>query len=134
MHKVKPTDTIEKLCLQYGVNKDVIRMANDFLGEEIYMFKELKIPFTYGPIYEEPTAKEESDESKKHAAMKMLSNILKDNYRCQKNFDKEARYYLEANNYNIDKAISEFEADLEFEKKVIKDNRSYKKKRRAHAH
>lgn len=48
IHQVKPNDTIEKLCLQYGVNKDVIRMANEFSGEEIYMFRELKIPYTYG--------------------------------------------------------------------------------------
>lgn len=52
IHEVKPTDTIERLCIQYNVNKDVIRKANDFTGEEIYMFKQLRIPFTRGKLYE----------------------------------------------------------------------------------
>ena len=104
-------------------------MANDFLGEEIYMFKTLKIPYTFGPIYEIQPVPEESEEAKKFETIKVLSNLLKDNYRCQKNFDKEAKYYLESNGYNIDKAISEFEVDLEFEKRVVKENNAYKKKK-----
>ena len=64
VHKVGPNDTIEKVWIMYGVSKDIIRMANDFLGEEIYMFKELKIPYTYGRIYE-PQKEKESDEETK---------------------------------------------------------------------
>jgi len=34
---------------------------------------------------------------------------------------------LEMNDYNLSKAITEFEADLEFEKQVVKQNREFKK-------
>lgn len=130
IHNVKPTDTIERLCLQYNVNKDVIRMANDFLGEEIYMFKTLKIPYTYGKMYESVHNAETDEQAKKRFAIDTLNRILQESYKKQSDYAKEARYYLEMNNYILDKAISEFEADMEFEKQVVKENRAFKQRKR----
>lgn len=130
IHHVQPNDTIGKLCLQYNVNKDVIRMANDFLGEEIYQFKTLKIPYTYGKMYESLYGSEDTEETKKKFAIEMMSRTLKETYKNQKDFEKESRYYLEMNGYDLEKAMSEFEADLEFEKQVLKENKEYKKKKR----
>lgn len=130
IHHVKPNDTIGKLCLQYNVNKDVIRLANDFTGEEIYMFKTLKIPYTYGKMYESLYKEENEEEAKKRFAVDALSKIMEHSNKRQKNFDKEAKYYLEMNNYILDKAIAEFEADLEFEKEVVKENKKYKQKKK----
>lgn len=130
IHVVKPNDTIERLCLQYNVNKDVIRMANDFMGEEIYMFKTLKIPYTYGKMYESVHNEEADEESKKRFAVDTLNRILQESYKKQADYAKEAKYYLEMNNYILDKAISEFEADMEFEKQVVKENRAYKQRKR----
>ena len=59
VHEVQPDDTIERLCIQYNVNKDVIRKANEFSGEEIYMFKTLKIPRTRGKLYDTMNQTEE---------------------------------------------------------------------------
>lgn len=44
IHKVSPNDTLDRLCIIYNVSKDAIRKANDFLGDEIYMKRELIIP------------------------------------------------------------------------------------------
>ena len=44
MHKVKIFDTLGSISLKYDISKDLIRQANDFTGEEVFMFKELKIP------------------------------------------------------------------------------------------
>lgn len=76
IHQVKPNDTIEKLCIQYNVNKDVIRMANDFLGEEIYMFKTLKIPYTYGKMYQSFSSPEDDEKLKRQFAVDALAGII----------------------------------------------------------
>jgi LysM repeat protein len=44
IHKVAETDTLDGVCLRYDVSKDMIRRANEFSGDEIYMKKELIIP------------------------------------------------------------------------------------------
>jgi LysM repeat protein len=46
VHAVTPNDSLNILALRYNVNKDLIRMANDFSGDDIYYMKELIIPFT----------------------------------------------------------------------------------------
>mgnify|MGYP000882114632 FL=1 len=45
-YDVQLDDTLERICLQFDVSKDIIRQANQFTGEEIYMFKRLKVPLT----------------------------------------------------------------------------------------
>ena len=104
-------------------------MANDFLGEEIYMFKELKIPFTFGKVYES-FVEPDDEATKRQFAIEFMSNTLKQAYPGQKEYKKEAKYYLEMNNYNLDKALTEFEADLEFEKKVVKENKDHNRRKR----
>lgn len=44
IHKVNPSETLDRICLIYNIPKDAIRKANDFTGDEIYMKKELIIP------------------------------------------------------------------------------------------
>jgi LysM repeat protein len=44
IHKVNPNDTLDRISIIYNVPKDAIRKANDFIGDEIYMKKELIIP------------------------------------------------------------------------------------------
>jgi hypothetical protein len=67
IHKVKIFDTLGSISLLYDVSKDLIRAANDFTGEEVFMFKELKIPNTMGPMHNEIThdpVKEELEKRK----------------------------------------------------------------------
>lgn len=51
IHKVQPSDTLDRLSIVYDVNKDAIRKANGFTGDEIFMKKELIIPHAAGPIF-----------------------------------------------------------------------------------
>lgn len=46
IHKITPNDTLDRICLMFDKSKDVIRKANGFTGDEIYMKKELIIPMT----------------------------------------------------------------------------------------
>lgn len=50
------------------------------------------------------------------------SEIITEN---NENFDSEVRYYLEMNNYDMAKAMEEYEQDMNFEKDMIKDNKIY---------
>jgi LysM repeat protein len=102
IHEVKHDDTIGKLCIIYNVNKDIIRMANDFMGEEIYMFKSLKIPYTYGPMYKSHNTNKSEEEIKKEFAIDALDKILRETHKGkQADYIKEAKFYLEMNDYNL---------------------------------
>ena len=39
IHKVSPNDTLDGISIRYDINKDLIRRANQFTGDEIYMKK-----------------------------------------------------------------------------------------------
>ena len=51
VHEVGYSDTLDGLCIKYGVSRDIIRWANAFSGEEIYQFKQLLIPRSKGAMY-----------------------------------------------------------------------------------
>ena len=51
IHKVNPNATLDRISIIYNVPKDAIRKANEFIGDEIYMKKELIIPGSYGPVF-----------------------------------------------------------------------------------
>lgn len=129
MHNVKASDTLDRISIQYDVNKDAIKMANGFMGEEVYMFKVLKIPFTYGEVYHVPPDKDEEEE-KKQWAKEQMHQLIRDSNRNNQNYESEVRFYLELNNYDMDKAMREYEEDMKFEKKVISDNKVYNQKKR----
>eukprot|EP00343_Euplotes_focardii_P003684 CAMPEP_0205813942 /NCGR_PEP_ID=MMETSP0205-20121125/18800_1 /ASSEMBLY_ACC=CAM_ASM_000278 /TAXON_ID=36767 /ORGANISM="Euplotes focardii, Strain TN1" /LENGTH=102 /DNA_ID=CAMNT_0053096933 /DNA_START=376 /DNA_END=681 /DNA_ORIENTATION=- len=101
-------------------------MANGFLGEEIYMFKTLKVPFTYGEIYHVPPEKDQHDK-KKQWAKDQFHQVIRDTNRNNGNYDSEVKYYLEMNGYDMEKAMKEYEKDMKFEKKVSVDNKKYVK-------
>ncbi len=46
IHKVQITDTLDGVSIRYNVRKDLIQRVNEFSGDEIYMKKELIIPYT----------------------------------------------------------------------------------------
>ncbi len=61
-----------------------------------------------------------------------MSQTLKEKYRDQKTYEAEARYYLEITNYDLRKALDEFEEDMKFEKeneKKIKQIEAQNKKK-----
>jgi hypothetical protein len=38
-------ETLDGISIRYNISKDLIRKANSFSGDEIFMFKHLIIPF-----------------------------------------------------------------------------------------
>lgn len=44
VHKVNPSETLDRVSIIYNVPKDAIRRANGFTGDDIYWKKELIIP------------------------------------------------------------------------------------------
>ena len=102
------------LSLRYNVSMQLIRMANEFTGDEIFMKKELVIPFTTGMVYKD--IKPETEEQRRKICIDMLNKLfLERNRSNQRDYSAEARYYLEVTDYNLDKALAEYEADMKFE-------------------
>ena len=66
---------------------------------------------------------------KKKWKQSIMNDMLMTQYKTQKDFLAEAKYYLETANYNLTAAINEFEADLAFEKEVERQERKSKKKK-----
>ncbi len=48
IYPVQIGDTIEGVSIKFDVSKDAIRIANNFYGDEIWMKKELRIPYAKG--------------------------------------------------------------------------------------
>jgi len=47
IHKINHgNETLEGISIRYNVRKDLIQRANEFSGDEIFMFKELIIPYS----------------------------------------------------------------------------------------
>lgn len=38
------SDTLNKICMHYNVNKGMVQNINDIRGDEIYMLREILIP------------------------------------------------------------------------------------------
>ncbi|CDW81247.1 UNKNOWN [Stylonychia lemnae] len=137
LHKVSPNDTLERICLIYNKSKNAIRKANDFMGDEIYFFKELIIPDCEGPLYENEAPKYTEEQRRKeqiskynflniYSCLEIMSRTLMDKYRDQKSYKAEAQYYLDLTNYDLRKAFDEFDADLKFEQQQRKLNKKKK--------
>jgi hypothetical protein len=88
VHTVTPSDTLEGLALRYRVTPLEIRVANDLPTSNLATMRELRIPTGRGPL-RPPPPKVESRE----AVMRR--------FRVTHGLEEaEARYYLEAAEYN----------------------------------
>jgi LysM repeat protein len=123
IHEVKISDTLERICIQYDVNKDAIKMANGFLGEEVYMYKTLKIPFTYGEVYHVPEDK--NPDVKKEWAKEQMHQVVRDVNRDNGSYESEVKYYLEIHDFDMDKAMRAYQEDMRFEKQAFEENKKY---------
>ncbi len=114
MHQVKENDTLVGISLRYDIAVDLIRMANDFTGDDIYFKKEIIIPYTNGMIYKDklPATEQEQKEGK----IVLMNQALVEKYKDQPTYREEAKYYLEITSYDLEKALDEFEEDMKFEK------------------
>ena len=58
----------------------------------------------------------------------LMNTKLLQQYGEQATYKSEAQYYLEMTEYNLDKALEEFDADLKFEKEQESKNQQFIKK------
>ena len=130
IHKVQPNDTLDRLCILYDVSKDMIRKANQFTGDEIFMKREIIIPHSAGPIFRPGETVPYSEEQRKKDSIEIMAQHLKERFGGQPTFKAEAQYYLEITGYDLKKAIEEFEQDLKFEKEQEQKFKGLKKSKK----
>jgi hypothetical protein len=84
-----------------------------------------------GVIYKnEPLSKEQKEENNKKLALSLMNETLMEkNRRNQKDYLAEAQYYLEISDWDLKKALDEYDADIKFEKGMQKKAGNTKKKR-----
>jgi len=114
IHKIDYSDSLDGLALQYSVSAREIKIFNGLTTDDIYYLKELKIPNpdlqNLHTVSEEVNAEEYRRQQKLHT-MRMV---------MEKDDHKAAKFYLEDNNWDVNKAIDNYKSDLEFEKKYQK--------------
>lgn len=68
-HEIGPNDTLDGICLQYNVSRDVLKRHNKLHNDDIYFMKELTIP---NPKTEKPHCFEDRRQEKVDEVMKKL--------------------------------------------------------------
>lgn len=114
-HEIQPTDTFQGICLTYRITGTKLRQVNMFSGTNLKLApSKLIIPVETHPdgkttidAYHIRKAYYNSKEGKVHAFLAEFFPSLK---------PKEAKYYLEMTDYNLEQAIVEAREDLEWEK------------------
>lgn len=111
VHRVALTDTLMGISLYYNVKVPDIQRANKLISHQIYHKKTLLIPRPDVPI----KPREAPAESAEHAKVRRQKQIK---LFCQMTScdREEAKYYMEACDYHIDKAIKEWKTDGEWAK------------------
>ena len=107
-------DTLEGLSLTYDVPIGKIRQRNNIESDSIYYLKEIVIP---NPKYQRSYTEEEQQYIKMEDFMMHMSFAEKSN--------KTARFYLDENDWDVEKAVKNYREDLEWEKKHNKQMMSF---------
>jgi hypothetical protein len=98
-HIVVPTDTIQGLCLRYRISALQLRQHNNFSGQAFRSKRSLRIPIEPGlPISIQQQA------GNKEIIIQAFMNESGE-------ADREARFYLNGNDWDVNKALEEWRAD-----------------------
>jgi len=113
-HLVAKTDTLAGLSLRYGVKVDDIKQANNLTSQSIFAHKYLLVPNPARmPAPEELSNTVMPKDGKKSIAVERFLVAAK----CDRD---EANYYLEDHDFDVQRALAAFRADLEWEKNAPK--------------
>lgn len=110
-HIVQPTDTFQGICLAYKISATKLRQANLFSGTNLKLApSKLIIPVDKSSIdtYYVRKHQYDSKEGKVHKFLEEFFPSLR---------EKEARFYLDMADYDLDAAIADAREDLQWEKK-----------------
>ena len=116
VHVITPDDTLAGLSLRYNVSTDDIRRANFMTDDRLTSFVKIIIPKQSADSPSKKTAievanTEDVDRLRKQKLINLLHQMDED-----KLSPAAALYYLDRNSYNLKHAMTELEADAEWEK------------------
>jgi len=122
-HLVAKTDTLAGLSLRYGVKVDDIKQANNLTSQSIFAHKFLLVPNpARTPAPEELSNTVMPKDGKKGIAVERFRAVAK----CDK---EEASFYLEEHEFDVERALAAFRADLEWEKQAPQPKKTTTKTR-----
>mmetsp|Transcript_6409 Transcript_6409/g.7953 ORF Transcript_6409/g.7953 Transcript_6409/m.7953 type:complete len:199 (+) Transcript_6409:100-696(+) len=111
-HFVKPTDTLQGLCLKYGVTPVVLRQVNKFSGSNLNLAPQtLVIPLEKSRVV---TGKKEQELSSEGKINKFIL-AFRNNKASTLVSRKEAIAYLDMNDGNLELAIEDAKEDFGWE-------------------
>mmetsp|Transcript_11855 Transcript_11855/g.14520 ORF Transcript_11855/g.14520 Transcript_11855/m.14520 type:complete len:285 (+) Transcript_11855:206-1060(+) len=111
-HVVLPSDTLQGLCLRYKVKPVVLRQVNMFSGSTLFLApKKLLIPCSGNVDISKVRQDTTSEMFKAHSFLSQVNGLR----RFTGFSNKEARVYLDLNDWNVDEAVKEALAEIDWE-------------------
>ena len=110
-HIVLPDDTLQGICLRYGINVVTLRQANMFSGNAFRSRKTLRIPIEKGV-----NIKLQSNEPE--IILQRFKNLTNEQ-------TLEAKFYLDEHNYNLNSAYEAWVQDQKWASEHIDENGEY---------
>jgi hypothetical protein len=102
-HAVARTDTLAGLALKYSTSVEAIKRANNMFSDSMSHLDFVMIPLKAGA---KPPPKQ--NEFKYDATVRFIRATG-----CPQD---EAKFYLEGHDYDVDKALAEYKADVRWER------------------
>lgn len=125
VHYVSETDTLQGLCLRYSTSLKTLKRHNDFAGKDFLVCDTLKIPYKtqpnaddaqVEPAKEEPVLKNNGTGDLRFKHRMQLAVVRGVQLASQLKLDsKDAKTYLEMNDWKVADAIEAASSDLKWE-------------------
>ena len=116
LHYVQPSDTLQGLCLRYGITPLSLRQVNKFSGSNLIMApKTLIIPLTRQDNKATTFMNEKEVKNDKDAKINQFLFTFRNNQASSMVGRKEALAYLDMNDGNLEMAIQDAKDDFGWE-------------------
>ncbi|CAK93980.1 unnamed protein product (macronuclear) [Paramecium tetraurelia] len=109
-HEIKG-ETLQGLAIKYNITPESIRKFNNLTTNEIYHLKSIIIPNQSSYEYQS----NEMDQNSIHKIF-LLQYMMKSILDPTDSSEKVAKYYLEVADWDLNKAMKEYQEDREFDK------------------
>lgn len=111
-HTVLSSDTIQGICLKYGISVITLRQANMFSGNAFRSKKTLRIPIEKGVNVRLQTNNDSE------VILQRFKNLTNEQ-------TTESKFYLEENNYNLESAYNNWVLDQKWASEHVNENGEY---------
>ena len=133
VHKLEDSDSIPRLTIMYNVTDRAIRAANGLPNDLMHHLTQILIPMSENFKFHANAKKTEeqaiADEKRRRDQVKYLMNqyICDVWHRPGADFNAEATFYCEENNYNYQQAKKAFDEDRAYEEEEKRNKAKNKK-------